>query len=68
MVGVQLYLPPETKLAITANYARGKSDNIGTPREIPRTFKVSEYYDANVFIDATPAACCVELPIHSAEM
>jgi hypothetical protein len=59
MVGAQLYLPPETKLAITANYARGKSDNIG--QSIPeggdpaRTFKVSEYYDANVFIDATPA-------------
>ncbi len=59
MVGVQVYLPPETKLAVTANYARGKSDNIG--QDIPeggdpaRTFKVSEYYDANVFIDATPA-------------
>jgi hypothetical protein len=59
MVGAQLYLPPETKLVITANYARGKSDNIG--QEIPeggdpaRTFKVSEYYDANVFVDVTPA-------------
>jgi hypothetical protein len=59
MVGAQLYLPPETKLTITANYARGKSDNIG--QDIPeggdpaRTFKVSEYYDANIFVDVTPA-------------
>ncbi|HLZ08261.1 MAG TPA: hypothetical protein VKT80_06730, partial [Chloroflexota bacterium] len=59
MVGAQLYLPPETKLVLTANYARAKSDNIGQDisegGDPARTFKVSEYYDANVFFDVTPA-------------
>jgi hypothetical protein len=59
MVGFQLYLPPAGKLVLAANYTRGKSDNIG--QSIPeggdptRTFKQSEYYDANVFVDVTPA-------------
>jgi hypothetical protein len=59
MVGFQLYLPPGGKIVVTGNYTRARSDNIG--QDIPeggdpaRTFKVSEYYDANLFFDITSA-------------
>jgi hypothetical protein len=59
MVGFQLYLPPGGKIVLTGNYTRARSDNIG--QDIPeggdpaRTFKVAEYYDANLFFDITPA-------------
>jgi hypothetical protein len=59
MAGFQLYLPPGGKIVLTGNFARSRSDNIG--QDIPeggdpaRTFKVSEYYDANLFFDITPS-------------
>jgi hypothetical protein len=59
MVGAQLYLPPGGKIVITGNFARAKSDNIGQSiaegGDPARTFKVSEYYDANIFFDITPS-------------
>ena len=59
MAGFQLYLPPSGKLVLTGNYTRAKSDNIAQSVEEGgdpfRTFKVAEYYDANVFVDFTSA-------------
>jgi hypothetical protein len=59
MIGFQLYLPPGGKIVVTGNFTRARSDNIG--QDIPeggdptRTFKVAEYYDANLFFDITPS-------------
>jgi hypothetical protein len=59
MAGFQAYLPPSGKIVIAANYTRGKSDNVGQTiaegGDPARTFKVSEYYDANLFVDVTSA-------------
>jgi len=73
MVGFQLYLPPVCKLVLAANDARGKSDNIGQSiaegGDPARTFKLSQYYDANVFVDVNPRRPRGgELPGHPAEV
>ncbi len=59
MVGFQLYLPPAGRVVLAGNYTRAESDNVeqsiaegGDPA---RTFRIAQYYDANLFVDFTGA-------------
>ncbi len=66
IVGVQYYLPPTGRVFVTANYSRGKSDNIASLFHPDSTsqpwvnaggvFYSSWYIDGNIFCDITPTA------------
>jgi len=65
VVGVQYYLPPTGRLFVSGNYSGGYSNNISSlfhPNAVTQpwvnswnVFKWSQYFDANVFFDVTPA-------------
>jgi hypothetical protein len=65
ILGLQYYLPPSGRVFASINYSEGKSNNIASlyhpisPRQ-PwvnplGVFQSSQYFDANIFFDITPA-------------
>jgi hypothetical protein len=58
ILGLQYYLPPAGKIWVAANYSHMKSGNIDSAwaNTTARVFKQSEWFDGNLFWDATPAA------------
>jgi hypothetical protein len=55
-VGLQYYLPPTGRAILAVNYTQGDSDNMA--RLFPEAAGVihkSQYFDANLFFDVTPA-------------
>jgi hypothetical protein len=55
MVGAQYYLPPAGKLWLAANYAHLSSDNADQFGAAAKIFTKSDFFDANIFWDITPA-------------
>jgi hypothetical protein len=58
MVGAQYFLPPTGRISIGANFTQGKSDNITdglTGGALAGVFKQSQYFEAVVIGDLTPA-------------
>lgn len=65
VVGVQYYLPPTGRLFVSGNYSGGYSNNIASlfhPNAVTQpwvnswtVFQWSQYFDANLFFDVTPA-------------
>lgn len=65
VIGVQYYLPPTGRLFISGNYSGGYSNNIASlfhPNAVTQpwvnswnVFQWSQYFDANLFFDVTPA-------------
>lgn len=56
-VGLQYYLPPTGRAVLAVNYTQGDSDNMA--QLFPQAAGVihrSQYFDANLFFDVTPAA------------
>jgi hypothetical protein len=56
-VGLQYYLPPTGRAILAVNYTQADSDNMA--RLFPKAIGViqkSQYFDANLFFDVTPAA------------
>jgi hypothetical protein len=56
-VGLQYYLPPRGRAILAVNYTQADSDNMA--RLFPKAIGViqkSQYFDANIFFDVTPAA------------
>ncbi len=56
LVGLQYYLPPTGRVFVSANYTQGDSDNMSSlfPKS-QAAFNKSQWFDANVFFDVTPA-------------
>jgi hypothetical protein len=56
-VGLQYYLPPTGRAFLAVNYTQGDSDNMAQlfPNAIG-VIRQSQYFDANLFFDVTPAA------------
>ncbi|HEX3479873.1 MAG TPA: hypothetical protein VHT91_32860 [Kofleriaceae bacterium] len=58
VVGAQYFVPPSGRISIGANYTLGKSDNITdglTGNALAGVFKESQYFEAVVIGDLTPA-------------
>jgi len=65
VIGVQYYLPPTGRLFVSGNYSGGYSNNIASlfhPNAVTQpwvnswnVFQWSQYFDANLFFDVTPA-------------
>ncbi|HEY5956131.1 MAG TPA: hypothetical protein VIV60_06250 [Polyangiaceae bacterium] len=58
MAGIQYYLPPNGQLWLALNYSQMKSSNIldyVADATRPNLYHRSEWYDANLFLDATVA-------------
>ncbi|HEY4016383.1 MAG TPA: porin [Polyangiaceae bacterium] len=56
-VGLQYYLPPTGRAILAVNYTQGDSDNIAQLfPEASGVIHKSQYFDANLFFDVTPAA------------
>jgi hypothetical protein len=56
-VGIQYYLPPTGRAILALNYTQADSDNMAQlfPKAIG-VIQKSQYFDANIFFDVTPAA------------
>ena len=57
VVGLQYYIPPTGRAILSFNYNEADSDKIDQlyPKN-PKVFKKSQYADASLFFDVTPAA------------
>jgi hypothetical protein len=58
LAGIQYYLPPNGRVWVALNYSQMKSSNIFnhvTDAARPGLWNRSEWYDANLFVDATVA-------------
>ncbi|WP_394828573.1 hypothetical protein [Pendulispora albinea] len=59
VVGLQYYLPPSGRVFVAANYSQGESPNVAQILDrslATRVYKRQRYFDANLFVDITPAA------------
>jgi len=55
--GLQYYLPPTGRAILSLNYTQGDSDNMAQLfPEATGVIHKSQYFDANIFFDVTPAA------------
>ncbi|WP_394839824.1 hypothetical protein LVJ94_23335 [Pendulispora rubella] len=60
VVGMQYYLPPSGRVFISSNFTQGESRNVTglvtDPAQMRSVYRLQRYFDANIFLDITPAA------------